>query len=113
MLDTLLWTELDLLTLCYGQPRGFPKGFRHTLLCSFLVPILEMRAGPTVTGQRETQTSGNTLWERLYASWGSKSPAASLSTAEIQQQYGGKGLTVAGCCQHRHLTQFKRWMASL
>lgn len=48
-------------------------------------------AGPTVTGQTEAATSGNTLWERLFASWGLKSPAASLSAASIQQQYAGEG----------------------
>eukprot|EP00878_Enallax_costatus_P041766 GHUV01048648.1.p1 GENE.GHUV01048648.1~~GHUV01048648.1.p1 ORF type:complete len:153 (+),score=34.87 GHUV01048648.1:1305-1763(+) len=44
--------------------------------------------GPSVTGQTIAATSGSTLFDRLFRSWGSKSPAANLNLAGIQQNYG-------------------------
>lgn len=47
-------------------------------------------AGPSVTSQAAAQVVGNTLWERLRASWGSKTTAAVINTT-IRQRYAGEG----------------------
>jgi hypothetical protein len=54
------------------------------------VPVVADLSGPSVTGQAGAQAVGNTLWERIHASWGSKSPAAVLDST-IRQRYAGEG----------------------
>jgi hypothetical protein len=53
------------------------------MLVHFLCP------GPSVSRQSAAATTGNTLWDRLHRSWGSKSPAARLDSV-VTRNYPGR-----------------------